>query len=139
MMNKTNGKERRAEKRFQLQDSISLHGWHLPLIAEPTVKTRVVEGKVQNVSSGGLCLLAQTPLKVSEMVVGEIVVPGTQASIPTLLQVRWLRKNPRGKQYSAGLHYILQSGLAESLQTPASSPSPTTSKKQTGISAGQRK
>ncbi len=138
-MNKTNGRERRAEKRFELQDSISLHGWNLPLIAEPTAKTRVVDGKIQNVSSGGLCLLAQGPLKVSEMLVGEIAVPGTQASIPTLLQVRWLRKNPRGKQFSAGLHYVLQSGLAESLQSPATQAAPSNSKKHPANRTGKRK
>ncbi len=127
--NQATSKERRAEPRFELQDSVSLHGWNLPLIAQPTAKSRVVEGRVQNVSSGGLCLLAQAPLRVSEMLVGEIAVPGTQASIPTLLQVRWLRKNPRGANFTAGLHYVLQSGLGESLQTPATPPAPAPVKK----------
>jgi hypothetical protein len=128
--NQATSKERRAEPRFELQDSVSLHGWNLPLIAQPTSKTRLVEGRVQNVSSGGLCLLAQAPLRVSEMLVGEIALPGTQASIPTLLQVRWLRKNPRGAKFSAGLHYVLRSGIADALQTPATPSTPGPSKRQ---------
>ncbi len=113
-----NKKERRAEPRFNLQDSVRLQGWNLPLIAKPNVKSRV-EGKVENVSSGGLCLVATSPLKISEMLVGEIAVPGTQATIPTLLQVRWLEKGSRGSQYRAGLNYVLQSGVSEALKTPA--------------------
>ena len=64
--------------------------------------------------------MAQKRLKVSELLVGEIAVPGTRASIPTLLQVRWLRKNPFGPRYRAGLHYVLQAGITEALRASTS-------------------
>ena len=81
----------------------------------PTGTSRIVDGHVQNISSGGLCLLAQKRLKVSELLVGEIAVPGTRASIPTLLQVRWLSKNSFGPRYRAGLHFMLQARYYPSL------------------------
>jgi hypothetical protein len=85
-------------------------------------KSRVVDGHVQNISSGGLCLLAQKRLKVSELLVGEIAVPGTRASIPTLLQVRWLSKNSFGPRYRAGMHYVLQAGITQAMQTSTKVP-----------------
>jgi hypothetical protein len=116
-MNKPVTKELRNAPRYQLENPIRLSGCTLPLIAAPAAASRAVEGHVQNISSSGLCLLAQKSLKVSELLVGEIVVPGTQASIPTLLQVRWLQKNSFGPRYRAGLHYVLQGGLTDALHT----------------------
>lgn len=116
----------RSDQRFHLQDPVRLHGSTLPVIVGATGKSQVVEGNVQNISSGGLCLLVQKPLKVSELLVGEISIPGTQASIPTLLQVKWLSKNSRGPSYRAGLHYVLQAGMIQALQasTQAADPMP---------------
>ena len=116
-MNTPPTKEHRHALRYQPQNPIRLSGCTLPLIAAPAAASRTVEGHVQNISSGGLCLLAQKSLKVSELLVGEIMVPGTEASIPTLLQVRWLRKNSFGPRYRAGLHYVLQGGLTDALHT----------------------
>ncbi|MGO8788972.1 MAG: PilZ domain-containing protein [Terriglobia bacterium] len=116
-MNKTAAKELRAVPRFALENPIRLYGSTLPLVVGTTGSARVVDGHVQNISSGGLCLLAQKRLKVSELLVGEIAVPGTRASIPTLLQVRWQRKNSSGSRYLVGLHFVLQGGITEALQT----------------------
>ena len=116
-MNKPDTKELRTAPRFRLQNPVRLYGCTLPLVVGPTGTSRVVDGHVQNISSGGLCLLAQKRLKVSELLVGEIAVPGTRASIPTLLQVRWLRKNSFGPRYCAGLHFMLQAGITQALQT----------------------
>jgi hypothetical protein len=106
----------RTAQRFLLQDPVRLHGSTLPVIVGASGKSHVVEGHVQNISSGGLCLLVQKPLKVSELMIGEIAVPGTKATIPTLLQVRWLSKNSFGPRYRAGLHYVLQAGMIRALQ-----------------------
>jgi hypothetical protein len=123
-MNKHNGKELRTAPRFSLQDPVRLFGSTLPLLAAPAGLSRIVDGHVQNISSGGLCLLAQKRLKVSELLVGEIAVPGTRASIPTLLQVRWLHKNSFGPRYRAGLHFVLQAGITQALKTSTRSAGP---------------
>ena len=118
-MNKPETKQLRATPRFRLQNSVRLHACTLPLVVGPTGKSRV-DGHVQNISSGGLCLLARQRLKVSELLLGEIAIPGTRVRIPTLLQVRWLRKNSFGPRYSAGLHFVLQGGITQALQMSSS-------------------
>ena len=125
IMNKLDPQPVRAAPRFRLQNPVRLHGCTLPLVGGPTGTSRVVDGHVQNISSGGLCLLARKRLKVSELLVGEIAVPGTRASIPTLLQVRWLRKNSFGPRYRAGLHFVLQGGITQALQTSTRIAAPT--------------
>lgn len=117
-MNKLETKQPRATPRFRLQNPVRLHACALPLVVGPTGKSRVVDGQVQNISSGGLCLLARQRLKVAELLLGEIAVPGTRASIPTLLQVRWLKKNSFGPRYRAGLHFVLQASIGNSLRAP---------------------
>jgi hypothetical protein len=119
IMKKSDTQQRRAARRFPLQDPIRLSGRTLPLVVGPTRSSRLVDGHVQNISSGGLCLLAQKRLNVSELLVGEIGVPGTRARIPTLLQVRWLRRNSVGVRYCAGLQFVLRGGITQSLQTSA--------------------
>ncbi len=117
-MNKHETKPIRATPRFRLQNPIRLHACTLPLVVGPTGSSRVIEGHVQNISSGGLCLLARQRLKVSELLLGEIAVSGTRASIPTLLQVRWMHKNSFGPRYRAGLHFVLQASIAAALRAP---------------------
>jgi hypothetical protein len=117
IMNKPDPQPVRAAPRFRLQNPVRLHGCTLPLVGGPTGTSRVVDGHVQNISSGGLCLLVRKRLKVSELLVGEIGVPGTRASIPTLLQVRWLRKGLFGPRYRAGLHFVFQGGITSALRT----------------------
>ena len=102
-MNKPETRPLRVAPRFRLQNPVRLYGCTLPMVVGPPGTSRIVDGHVQNISSGGLCLLAQKRLKVSELLVGEIAVPGTRASIPTLLQVRWLRKNPVRPPLSRGV------------------------------------
>jgi hypothetical protein len=114
-MNKPETKQLRATPRFRLQNSVRLHACTLPLVVGPTGKSRV-DGHVQNISSGGLCLLARQRLKVSELLLGEIAIPGTRVRIPTLLQVRWLHKNSFGPRYRSGLHFVLQASIAAALR-----------------------
>lgn len=120
IMKKSDTQQRRAARRFPLQDPIRLSGRTLPLVVGPTRSSRLVNGSVQNISSSGLCLLAQKRLKISELLVVEISIPGTRASIPTLLQVRWLRKNSVGPRYVAGLQFVLQGSICQALQTSTS-------------------
>ena len=117
IMKKSDTQQRRATRRFSLPNPIHLSGRTLPLVVGPTRASRGVSGSVRNISSSGLCLLGQKRLKISELLVVRITVPGTRASIPTLLQVRWLRKNSVGPRYMAGLQFVLQGRISEALQT----------------------
>ena len=110
-MSRPRPKQRRAAPRLRLQHPVRMYARTLPLVAGPTFQSRVIKGHIQNISRTGLCLLTPQRLKISELLVGEIGFPGTRASIPTLLQVRWFRKNSFGARYRAGLHFVVQAGI----------------------------
>jgi hypothetical protein len=67
-----------------------------------------VVGRVQNVSKGGLCLISPQPLPRSGLVRCEIGVSDVPVGIPTLMQVRWTRKqNLQADAYVTGLQFLL--------------------------------
>src|SRR6266853_4184982 len=53
---------------------------------------QVVEGEIQNISSGGLCVLTSQPLTVSDVFRGEIGLAPIPITIPVLSDVRWVQK-----------------------------------------------
>jgi hypothetical protein len=66
------------------------------------------EGRVQNLSQGGICLLSSTPLQASTFVRCDISMPDLPVSVPTLLQVRWTSKrDPRTMNYLSGLRFVV--------------------------------
>ncbi|MGA8216585.1 MAG: PilZ domain-containing protein [Candidatus Sulfotelmatobacter sp.] len=69
---------------------------------------KAVLGRVQNLSKGGLCLISPQPLARSCLVRCEIGVSEIPVSIPTLMQVRWTRKqNLQADTYLTGLQFLL--------------------------------
>ena len=117
-MNRPRPKQRRAAPRFRLQHPVRMYARTLPMVTGLTSESRVIDGHIQNISRTGLCLLTRQSLKISELLVGEIGFPGTRASVPTLLQVRWFRKNSSGTLCRAGLHFVVQAGIIRFLTTP---------------------
>ncbi len=66
-----------------------------------------IYGEVSDISEGGLCLLTVDAANVSEPVRCVIRVPQIPAGIPTLLQVRWARKDGLGPTYRVGLQFLV--------------------------------
>jgi hypothetical protein len=67
-----------------------------------------VLGRVQNVSKGGICFLSQQPIARSALLRCEITVAEVPVGIPTLMQVRWTRKqNLQAESYLSGLQFLL--------------------------------
>ena len=110
-MNRTSPKQRRSAPRFRLQHPVRMYARTLPMVTGLTCESRIIDGHIQNISRTGLCLLTRQRPKISELLVGEIGFPGTRASVPTLLQVKWFRKNSFGARYRAGLHFVFQAGI----------------------------
>jgi len=68
---------------------------------------REVQGRIQNLSEGGICLMSSQPLPVSSFVCCEITMPDIPVSIPALMQVRWTAKRGReANRYIQGLRFI---------------------------------
>lgn len=65
-----------------------------------------VRGRIQDVSGGGLRLLTDRPLKPAQLVRCEIRLREVPVWIPTLMQVRWTKRNARGLKYAVGLQFL---------------------------------
>ncbi|HTN42214.1 MAG TPA: PilZ domain-containing protein [Nitrospiria bacterium] len=64
-----------------------------------------LDGVLQNISSGGACIMTTDPLKVAEVL--KISFPVQQIFTPrTLAEVRWTHPLPEGK-FAAGLRFLL--------------------------------
>ncbi|HXZ78756.1 MAG TPA: PilZ domain-containing protein [Terriglobales bacterium] len=75
-----------------------------PLLNAKMVHT--VQGRIQNVSRGGLCILSSEPIG-SPLVLCEIVLPEMPVSIPALLNVRWSEKREVAQDsYLSGLQFV---------------------------------
>jgi hypothetical protein len=99
-------RDRRQYPRFpQLLD---LHAREVQPLKPEIERHKAVVGRVQNVSKGGLCLISPQPIAQSCLVHCEIGISETPVSIPTLMQVRWTRKqNLQADTYLTGLQFLL--------------------------------
>jgi len=66
-----------------------------------------LQGITENISSGGVCFLIGQGLPVNSIVRCELTVGDLPVNIPTLMQVRWLRKIEGGNNYKVGLQFLL--------------------------------
>jgi hypothetical protein len=82
---------------------MEVRGRRLPRLGLREDGKDAFRGQVQNISAGGLCLLSDRSIPRAALVRCEIVVPGTPATIPTLMQVRWIQKRPN----KIGLQFVL--------------------------------
>jgi hypothetical protein len=64
-------------------------------------------GRVQNVSKGGICFLSQQPVRQSSLLLCEIGVTEMPVPVPTVLSVRWTKKQPvQPAAYLSGLQFL---------------------------------
>jgi len=96
------------KKRVQPRYSTSgrFRGSQLPL-HESHRKSEVFEGKVENISDGGFCVIASRAPERSALLQGRLLFPRMPAQIPTLVQVRWAEKVPSSRHYRIGLQYVI--------------------------------
>jgi hypothetical protein len=97
--------ERRRNRRY-----VVLHefrGKKLSSLGVPKQLRGIVQGKIQNLSAGGLCLLTGQPIKELDVVRGELVLPDVPVGIPTLMQARWVHRATKGPRYRIGMQFVL--------------------------------
>ena len=101
--------DKRQHDRYSV--SLELEGKALnALDSARTTRSKVpqeISGEVSDISEGGLCLVTVDAANVSEPVRCVIRVPEIPAGIPTLLQVRWSRKDGLGPTYRVGLQFLV--------------------------------
>jgi c-di-GMP-binding flagellar brake protein YcgR len=66
-----------------------------------------MEGQIQNVSESGICFVTTEALKNTQIVKLEFPLPVNGPAIPTVVEVRWVRRTPGKKAYQVGLRFLL--------------------------------
>jgi hypothetical protein len=88
---------------------LDVHLWTLPSVSShPAAKNGDLSGRVQNISKTGVCIVTDYPLEKSAVVRCEITLFDLQIVVPTILEVRWTRKQKlQQPRYLSGLEYLI--------------------------------
>jgi len=66
------------------------------------------DGRIHNLSNGGVCILSSVPLQVSTLLCCNFPVMDVPVLIPTLMQVRWTTKHGgKSPSYVSGLQFVV--------------------------------
>lgn len=105
-MKRSAEQERREHARFP--QAIDVRARTMPPVRASHATPKEIQGRIQNMSQGGLCVLSTQPLAVSTFVVCEIALPDLPVSIPALMQVRWTvkRGGKEAHHYIHGLRFV---------------------------------
>jgi len=103
-MKRQTGAERRLHPRYAVNPglpkvAVALQGLHKQ-------GHELLQAQMQNLSTGGLCLLGDRAVELSQVFRCEIPLPGLPVGIPTLLQVRWIDRPPDAHAYRVGLQFV---------------------------------
>jgi c-di-GMP-binding flagellar brake protein YcgR len=75
---------------------------------EPSLSARSsLRGMVTDIGAGGLGLLSDDTIEISDPFVCEIIPPDMTVGIPTLVQVRWVLKDGQRDRYRLGLQFLV--------------------------------
>ena len=97
--------ERRRDRRYVVLSEFK--GKKLSSLGVLKQLRGIVNGKIQNLSAGGLCLLTNQPIEEFHLVRGELVLPDVPVGIPTLMQARWVHRATKGPRYRIGMQFVL--------------------------------
>lgn len=70
-------------------------------------RKKAVLGQINNISLDGLCLDIDDLNSLDSVVVCKISLSEVPIEIPTLMSVRWIRKNPMSHKSRVGLQFLL--------------------------------
>lgn len=98
-------RERRQHERFP--QVLDIHARCL-ISGDATALPKEFDGRIQNLSKGGACILSSTPLPTSVFVSCDFPVFEAPVSVPTLMQVRWTAKRGRKPpNYISGFEFVV--------------------------------
>ena len=87
---------------------IDVQAKELSPIGDDQQPIRLLQGRVTNLSRGGMCILTNEPIALSGVVLCELSFPKLPVPIPALLNVRWSEKYTGidGENHLAGLQFL---------------------------------
>ncbi len=95
--------ERRLHPRYPVNPGLAAVGAFQGLQEEGQ---QLLRGQLQNLSTGGLCLLGNRAVELSQVFRCEIPLPELPVGIPTLLQVCWIERPTGAHAYRIGLQFV---------------------------------
>jgi hypothetical protein len=98
--------ERREHARFP--QTLEVHARSMLSGQVATALPKEFDGRIHNLSNGGVCILSSVPLPVSMFLSCSFPVSDAPVSIPTLMQVRWSTKHGgKSPNYVSGLQFVV--------------------------------
>jgi hypothetical protein len=98
--------ERRQHERFP--QVLEVHVRSLISSHSPATQPKEFDGRVHNLSNGGVCVLSSSPLPADTFVCCNLAAPDVPVSIPTLMQVRWtVKRGQKPVSYISGLQFVV--------------------------------
>lgn len=98
-------RERRQHERFP--QVLEVHGHCLLSGTSTPSTTKEFEGRIQNLSNGGACILSSYRLQPSSFICCKFPVSDAPVSIPSLMQVRWTAKQAYSSAtYISGFEFM---------------------------------
>lgn len=104
-MKRVRTRERRCEPRYRFGGEF--RGRELRYAADAELSKLIFGGKIKTISHGGLSLSTNQLLRESHLVRGEIFLPNLPCGVPSLMQVKWVKRSMRGPQYHVGMQFLL--------------------------------
>jgi len=96
--------ERRQDSRYVL--SAPFRGQELSVVGTRQ-SSRRFEGRIHNISAGGVKLVTSRRTKSSALIRGEFLMPNVPIGVPSLMQVRWIQRAGASSRYEIGLQFLL--------------------------------
>jgi PilZ domain len=98
-------RERRRYPRFP--QILEIQASSVPPLKQKERARSTLSGRAQNVSKGGFCLLTSQPIDRASLMVCHIGVSDGTTAIPTLVQVRWTKKQDiQDESYLSGVQFM---------------------------------
>jgi PilZ domain len=98
--------ERRQHERFP--QVIEIHARSLLSGQATGALPKEFQGRIHNLSNGGVCILSSTPIPAATFVCCSFPVSDAPVSIPALMQVRWsVKREGKSPSYISGLQFVV--------------------------------
>jgi hypothetical protein len=105
-MNPPSDRERRQHERYP--QVLEVHARTLLSGQTASAPPKEFEGRLHNLSNGGVCILSQCALQADTFLCCDLPVFDAPVSIPTLLQVRWtVKRGHKSASYISGLRFVV--------------------------------
>jgi hypothetical protein len=79
----------------------------LPANAAPGSAPKEFDGRIHNLSNGGVCILSSFPLQPSMFICCNFPISDAPVAVPTFMQVRWsVKQGQKSPNYISGLQFV---------------------------------